>query len=315
MLPRHTIKIFIFLVKPAKVGHGILKKLGLQRRIMETARTCILEKKEAMTSDEILKAAPLDLLFENRNKLYGAYPLRKYYHQRLTTAVGISLLVAAGLLFFICEYNKASGIQFMERGPDDEVVLRVQHIPEQPVVPEPPQAPQPQKPAPQVAQQRHTTIRITSDPVDVTDVPTQTDLKTTAIAATTTAGVPAVVDIPAIPSGTEAPKPPKKSTEVLVSAAPQFPGGTDAWAAFLSRHLQVPDELEAGVKKTVMVRFSVSETGAVTGFEVVQSGGALFDAEVIRVLKKMPKWKPAIKNGQPVAVPFTQPVTFVAVED
>jgi hypothetical protein len=159
-----------------------LKKLGLQRRIMETARTCILEKNKAMTSDEILKAAPLDLLFENRNKLYGAYPLRKYYHQRLTTAVGISLFLSAGLLFFLYEYNKASGIQFMDRGPDDEVVLRVQHIPEQPVVPEPPQAPQRQKPTPPVAQQRHTTIRITSDPVDVTDVPTQTDLKTTAIA-------------------------------------------------------------------------------------------------------------------------------------
>jgi protein TonB len=134
---------------------------------METGGACILEKNNTMTSDEILKAAPLDLLFENRNKLYGAYPLRKYYHQRLTTAVGISLFLSAGLLFFIYEYNKASGIQFVDRGPDDEVVLRVQHIPEQPVVSEPPQAPQRQQPLPPVAQQRHTTIRITSDPVDV----------------------------------------------------------------------------------------------------------------------------------------------------
>jgi protein TonB len=268
-----------------------------------------------MTSDEILRAAPLDLLFENRNKLYGAYPLRKYYHQRLTTAVGISLFLSAGLMFFLYQFNKEAGIQLIDRGPDDEVVLRVQHIPEQPVVPQPPQAPRHPKPSPPVAQQRHTTIRITSDPVDVTDVPTQTDLNTTVIAATTTAGVPAGPVALAVPSGTEAPKPPEKSTEVLVSAAPQFPGGAAAWAAFLSRHLQVPDELEAGVKKTVLVRFSVSETGAVTGFEVVQSGGTLFDAEVIRVLKKMPKWKPALKNGQPVAVPFTQPVTFMAVEE
>ena len=282
---------------------------------METDGACILEKNNTMTSDEILKAAPLDLLFENRNKLYGAYPLRKYYHRRLTTAVGISLFLSAGLLFFLYEYNKASGIQFVDRGPDDEVVLRVQHIPEQPVVPEPPQAPQRQKPTPPVAQQRHTTIRITSDPVDVTDVPTQTDLKTTAIAATTTAGVPSELVAPAAPGSIAAPGLPEKSAEVLVSAAPQFPGGAAAWGAFLSRHLQVPDELEAGVKKTVLVRFSVSETGAVTGFEVVQSGGAAFDAEVIRVLKKMPKWKPALKNGLPVAVPFTQPVTFMSVEE
>ncbi|MBA2746852.1 MAG: energy transducer TonB, partial [Flavisolibacter sp.] len=52
----------------------------------------------------------------------------------------------------------------------------------------------------------------------------------------------------------------------------------------------------------------------VNTFSILQSGGKAFDAEVIRVLKKMPKWKPAIQNGRPVAVSFSQPVTFVGVE-
>jgi protein TonB len=47
---------------------------------------------------------------------------------------------------------------------------------------------------------------------------------------------------------------------------------------------------------------------------VLQSGGSVFDNEVIRVLKKMPKWKAAIQNGRAIAVTFTQPVTFVGVE-
>ena len=85
--------------------------------------------------------------------------------------------------------------------------------------------------------------------------------------------------------------------------------------AFLNRHLRTPDELEAGQKRTVLVRFAVSVEGSVTQFEIVQSGGPAFDNEVIRVLKKMPKWKPAVQNGQNVSVMFTQPVTFVAYEE
>ena len=57
------------------------------------------------------------------------------------------------------------------------------------------------------------------------------------------------------------------------------------------------------------------EDGSITKFEIIQSGGAAFDNEVIRVLKKMPKWKPAVQNGQNVSVMFTQPVTFVAYEE
>ncbi|RYZ61554.1 MAG: energy transducer TonB, partial [Chitinophagaceae bacterium] len=53
----------------------------------------------------------------------------------------------------------------------------------------------------------------------------------------------------------------------------------------------------------------------VTNFNVVRSAGALFDNEVIRVLKKMPKWTPALQGGRPLPVSFTQPVTFVGVED
>jgi protein TonB len=47
----------------------------------------------------------------------------------------------------------------------------------------------------------------------------------------------------------------------------------------------------------------------------VQSGGFAFDNEVIRVLKKMPKWKPAVQNGHTIALSFMQPVTFQAFEE
>ena len=99
-----------------------------------------------------------------------------------------------------------------------------------------------------------------------------------------------------------------------VERVPEFPGGMKAWTNFLSNNLETPSQLESGEKKTVMIRFKVATDGSVTGFEVVLSAGSVYDNEVIRVLKKMPKWKPAIQNGHIVATSFTQPVTFVGVE-
>jgi protein TonB len=73
--------------------------------------------------------------------------------------------------------------------------------------------------------------------------------------------------------------------------------------------------LENGEKRIVNIRFHVDADGAVTNFQIVQSGGAAFDNEVIRVLKRMPNWMPAQQAGKAVAVSFTQPVTFVGAEE
>jgi len=107
----------------------------------------------------------------------------------------------------------------------------------------------------------------------------------------------------------------KKSEAPLINSSPEFPGGMQAWIRFLNKNLQTPGELQAGEKKTVLIKFDVAIDGAVTGFHVLQSGGEEYDSEVIRVLKKMPKWKPAMQNSQPVAISFNQPVTFVGLED
>lgn len=101
----------------------------------------------------------------------------------------------------------------------------------------------------------------------------------------------------------------------LHSEPPTFPGGIDGLREFLSRNLITLSELEAGDKKTVYVHFIVNEDGTVTQFEIVKSVGTTYDKEVLRVMKKMPKWKPAIQNGKNVIVTFTQPVTFQAVEE
>ncbi len=100
----------------------------------------------------------------------------------------------------------------------------------------------------------------------------------------------------------------------LPDCNPEFPGGNDALMKFLSRHLNIPAELEADEKRMVKASFKVSGDGLVTWVEIVQSGGELFDKEVIRVCKRMPKWKPAIQNGIAVPVSYVLPVTFIRMD-
>lgn len=106
---------------------------------------------------------------------------------------------------------------------------------------------------------------------------------------------------------------PKKEIKGLDRNA-EFPGGVKGWKEFLNKNLQVPAELEAGQKKTVVVQFIVKADGSVSDFLISESAGNACDREVLRVMKKMPKLIPAMQNGKPVSVTFMQPITFVGVE-
>lgn len=263
---------------------------------METALGCILLKTQIMTNSEIRHAQLLDLLFENRNKAYGAYTLRKYYPQRLVIALCSSLSLAAFLFLLLAINKQERSDHSATTGPVDEVVVHTQIIPEKPNASTP--LPPPKLPRPVVVQQQYTQIRITTNPGKTTDVPTQAEVRDAAISNHTTEGAPAT-EVPAIAeTGPDTrTEPEAKPAPAPAYAAPQFPGGDAAWLAFLSRNLQAPETLEPGEKKTVLVKFLVSADGSVTAFDVVQSGGAAFDKEVMRVLRKMPKWKPALRNG------------------
>ena len=270
-----------------------------------------------MTSQQILQSDLLDILFERRNKLYGAYLLRKNYPMELMKALAITFLLVMALMFLS---GSSKPPQTIAAERPDYTVTQV-NIPKD-VKPEPPKPKIQQPAAPQhkvATEIFHTQIK-TVDQTN-TALATQNDLNTAAIGNVKIDG-PASPGIqpPSIPpvnnGGTGAGEPEvKKEEPPLPSRHPQFPGGTQAWLQFLSRHLHPPQDLEPGEKRMCLIRFSVDEEGVITNFQVVQSGGNEFDNEVIRVLKKMPKWLPAIQNGKTMAVSFTQPVTFAAAEE
>jgi TonB family protein len=96
----------------------------------------------------------------------------------------------------------------------------------------------------------------------------------------------------------------------LITRSPAFPGGENVWTSFLKRNLKAPEELKIEEKKIVQVQFRVSANGAVSEIQIVQSAGPAFDKEALRVLKRMPYWKPALDNGKPVDAVVRQDITF-----
>lgn len=265
-----------------------------------------------MTGQQILQSDVLDILFENRNKAYGAYRLRKTYPKELLKAIGITTVFVMALMFF----GGSSQTKATIVSSGDGIIVRDVNVLKEKIEP-----PKPKPTPPPVQHVKQVVALDNIKPVQKPQTPpaTQQQLDDAVPGATVVDGPPATsLQPPASPttntgSGNtetvvEKPEPP------LPSRQPQFPGGTDAWLKFLSRNLTPPSDLEAGEKRSVLVRFSVDEEGVITNFQVVQSGGSDFDNEVIRVLKKMPRWLPAIQAGKPTAVSFTQPVTFQAAE-
>lgn len=100
----------------------------------------------------------------------------------------------------------------------------------------------------------------------------------------------------------------------IEAVAPAFPGGEEVWTAFLKRNLNPPAELKADESKVVVVQFLVTADGSVDNIKIIQTAGPAFDKEVLRVLKRMPKWKSAIENGRPTDATVTQSITFVQKE-
>ncbi len=97
----------------------------------------------------------------------------------------------------------------------------------------------------------------------------------------------------------------------VVEQMPTFPGGDAELFKFLSENIRYPViAQENGVQGRVIVRFVVTRKGDVDRIEVVRSVESSLDKEAIRIVKSMPKWIPGRQNGESVSVWFTLPINF-----
>ena len=268
-----------------------------------------------MTNKEILQADMLDILFEHRNKLYGAYALRKTYTHRLGLALGIALSTVL-LLVFMSFITKDKNADHLFRNEGEIVKLTEVDLlkPKEPELPKP--KPEIKQPQAQVDYQQFKIVeddKADKDLVDITDIQ-NADIGDKNVIGDTPDGLAKIVT----ESGGNGNSPVKQAEEIkpeLPTRNASFPGGTAAWLDFLRKFLQSPEDIEPGNRIEVQVRFWIGIDGGISNPEIVKSGGKAFDKEVLRVLKKMPRWDPAIQNGNYVAVTYTQPVIFIGVEE
>jgi protein TonB len=96
---------------------------------------------------------------------------------------------------------------------------------------------------------------------------------------------------------------------------PQFPGGRDGLQRFLIRNLRMPEAAGPGTRISVQATFVIGSDGRLQQVNMSKSGGTAFDAEVKRVLARMPAWIPGRMGNRAVAVYFSLPVQFVVPEE
>ena len=97
----------------------------------------------------------------------------------------------------------------------------------------------------------------------------------------------------------------------IVEVMPEFPGGMDQMAKYLSENIKYPEEAkDKGISGRVFIQFVIEKDGSVTKAEVMKGIGAVCDNEALRVVKAMPKWKPGLMKGKPVRVHYTLPIFF-----
>ena len=97
----------------------------------------------------------------------------------------------------------------------------------------------------------------------------------------------------------------------VVEEMPSFPGGQQALMTFLSQNVKYPKECkDSAIQGRVVCSFMVEKDGSLSGFKVVKSVHPKLDAEVLRVMKLMPKWYPGKMLGETTRVRYNIPVTF-----
>ncbi|WP_162946454.1 energy transducer TonB [Chitinophaga barathri] len=275
-----------------------------------------------METTKLTKQDFLDILFNDRNKSYGAYDLRRKYDKRVRNAVmgmgGIVLLIIGG-------YSVSTRLKAGK--PVDKPLVEVTPITpidvdiEKPLVTPPPPA-RVEPPAASLPTIEHPTFTVAPDeqvkPED--ELKKNSELQAVSIGLKTADGDVNGVDGGLLDGGApgtgviDVPKTEPKPEGPLsfVEIMPEFPGGEAALTKFLNKNIHYPTVAsETGVEGTVFIKFVVGSTGEIRDVEVVGAKkGAGLEEEALRVVRKMPAWKPGKQNGRSVAVYFNLPIRF-----
>lgn len=262
--------------------------------------------------NQYLEASIHDIIFENRNKQYGAYYLRTHEQSFILRALGITvfltMLFSAYALWVkgdIIDLKPPIIIACPTKMPDMVKIL-------EPIKPELP----PVKQAVAQPTVRYTEMRVVEDtkPI-ITETTAIGDLKDRVIGTQTNQVEPG---IKGIVTNTKPEPPIVKSTTDFIKFAevtPEFIGGFAAMQKFIAEHIEFPIAAKNyGIDGTVYVSMVVNTDGSVSQVKVERGIGYGLDEAATEVVAAMPKWKPGMQNQQVVRVQMVIPIQFKLVD-
>ena len=267
-----------------------------------------------------------EIVFEGKNKDFGAYKLRESSPARHTKAI-VSVLIALAIILTLLilsvngVFNKTEEEQ-MAISTEQEIATFdaeeeeiEEEEEEQFQMPEPEEIIAPEEVA---NQQQVTDLLIVEDDKIEEDkqVKNQEDVLENEAAVGAVDITEGTNDLNKVIIQEQVIAAPKVEDEQPVSIAmveqkPEFPGGEAAMYKWLGDNIVYPSAAsEEGVQGRVVVEFVVGKDGSISNVKVVRPRHPALDKEALRVVKAMPKWLPGRNNGQPVKVTYTLPVTF-----
>ncbi|HEY8401933.1 MAG TPA: TonB family protein [Cytophagaceae bacterium] len=268
-----------------------------------------MEHLEATTLDEIV--------FENRNKAYGAYLLRKLYGKHVGIAVTLSVIVFTLALISPKIYSRFFPEPPVEQVKITEVDLTMLDVP--PLDKETPKPPpiNIEPPKIEIVKFLPPDIKPDEQVIEEEEIVDQAVLDTAAtIGEINQVGEDDLGEVLVIGDGSEELGTGEDEIFTYVEEVAGFPGGLEAFYKFLQKNIVYPRAaMEMEVQGRVIVQFVVEKDGSVTDVKVLKGLREDMDNEAVRVVSMMPKWTPAKMNGKPVRFKTSIPIVFKLVDN
>ena len=278
----------------------------------QTLRFLNVEHKHLLAMENSLN----DIVFENRNKQYGAYDLRKGYGETVQRSV---ILGVTAFLLMVMLPNLYARLKPTPKADEIAFEGTLEHVD---IRPDEPKIATPIPPAePIKTTVKYVNVQPTQDYLVEHDTPPPVveDLQNAAPGQETVAGTDGDIDIiePPVSGVADAKlekvevKPESNAIFTIVEQNPNYVGGMRAMGEFLSKNIRYPrPAADAGIEGKVILEFVVSNDGKIQNVKTLKGIGFGCDEEAERVIKLMPAWNPGKQNGRAVNVKFVLPVAF-----
>ncbi|OYU79782.1 MAG: energy transducer TonB [Flavobacterium sp. BFFFF1] len=263
---------------------------------------------------DIFKQKWIDMVFEGRNKSYGAYELRKKNPKVTMIALLIGALFFSALLALpMIDWGKSDDDEKEKVKMVDMANLPPPPPPDKPLVPPPPPPP----PAPKIDEVKFVPPKVVKKEEVVEEIKTIEELKDKNVGAKDVKGQDdgrIVVDDPSGDGPPESKVVEDNTVYNNVEIPAEFPGGgLPAFYEYVKKKFRVPEG--ETINGNIIVTFVVEKDGSLTDIKVLRDLGYGTGKEAERLLRSSPKWKPGVQNGRSVRSRFNLPIKIVQQGD